>query len=92
MSGMVNMAVRLPSSMKDRLASLAEETLREQDQLIEQAVGRFLEREERQLDLIRQAIDGAEKHPECLVDDEFVEAWVDSLGTENELPPPHLNT
>ena len=92
MSGMVNMAVKLPESMKTRLNSLAKETRREQDQLIEQAVGRFLEREEKQLSMIRRAMEGAEKHPERLVDDELVEAWVESLGSDEELPPPHLKS
>jgi len=88
MSISVNVAVRLPQSMKTRLDDLARETHREQDHLIEQAVGRFLELEEKHLQMIREAIATADEHPERLVDDEKVAAWVDSLGTSAELPPP----
>jgi predicted transcriptional regulator len=72
------------------LNNLANETKREQGQLIEQAVGRFLDHEEKQLQMIRDALEYAEKYPEEMVDDDKVQAWVDSLGTANELPPPIL--
>ena len=90
MSGSENLAVKLPGNLKERLESLARETHREQDDLIEQAVGRFLDFEEKQLRMIREALDNAETYPERIIDDGAVEAWVKSLGTDAELPPPHL--
>ena len=90
MSEKVDVAVKLPWNMKVRLETLARETAREQDRLVEQAVERFLDTEEQHLHMIRKAVDTAENHPESLIDDASVETWVGSLGTGKEIPPPQM--
>lgn len=90
MNSRVNLAVQLPESMKTRLDALAKETRQEQGFLIEQAIDRFLELEEKQPRMVREAIDQAEMHPERLIDDASVEAWVESLDSDAELPAPHI--
>ena len=88
MSGSGNLAVKLPGNPDDRLESLARETHREQGDLIGQAVGRFLDFEEKQLRMIRESMENAETYPERLIDEDAVEAWVESLGTGAGLPRP----
>lgn len=88
MAQLVDMAVKIPQSMKTRLEIMARKTKRGEEDLVEKAVSHFLAAEERELAMIQEALDELERYPERLVDGAAIDKWIESLDTENELPPP----
>lgn len=79
-------SLRLEPQVKERLEHLAQATQRSRSQLIAEAVNRYLETEEWQVQGIHAAIEQAEAGE--LVEHEHVAAWLDSWGTEEEQEPP----
>ncbi|MDH3473763.1 MAG: CopG family ribbon-helix-helix protein [Rhodospirillales bacterium] len=87
MSDTTTISVRLSKATKDRLARLAESTKRSQAFLAAEAIEEFVEINEWQVAHIEQAIAEADAGGP-FVAHEDVTAWVEALGSENELPPP----
>ena len=77
--------------MKHRLDTLAQDTQREQDVLVAEALGGYLDYQEAQNQRTREAINTVDAHPHRLISEEEMDRWIDSLGTPDELPPPHLS-
>lgn len=80
------LTIRLEKSVKDRLASVASRTRRSKSFLAAEAIEEFLNVQEWQERRIREALASAERGEG--VPHEDVVAWVDSWGTDDELPMP----
>lgn len=72
--------------LRDRLARLAADTRRPDEELANEALELYLDREEWAIREIRQGIAEAERGD--LVPDEQVQAWVEALGSGAEPPLP----
>ena len=86
MSHTTTFTVQVPVELKHRLEKLAQETARSESSLAADAIARYLETQERQIAAIRRGLADAEAGR--VVANEKVEAWLDSWGTDKELPPP----
>jgi RHH-type transcriptional regulator, rel operon repressor / antitoxin RelB len=78
--------VRLPTEIEARLDRLAKRTSVSKSRLAADAIVAYLEEQENQLERIREGLADAEagrvaSHGE-------VARWLDSWGSEDELPPP----
>jgi RHH-type transcriptional regulator, rel operon repressor / antitoxin RelB len=69
------------------LDELAEVTQRSRKELAEEALQQYLEIQRWQIEGIREAIEEAESEAPGVPHDRVLE-WLDSWGTEEELPPP----
>lgn len=87
MTDTTTISVRISNATKQRLARLAETTKRSQAFLAAEAIEEFVEVNEWQVAHIEKAIAEADAGGP-FVAHEDVTAWVESLGTEDELPPP----
>lgn len=87
MADSTTISVRISKATKDRLARLADSTKRSQAFLAAEAIEEFLDLNEWQVAHIEKAIAEADASGP-FVAHEDVSAWVESLGTEEELPPP----
>jgi RHH-type rel operon transcriptional repressor/antitoxin RelB len=78
--------VRVDTNIKKRLEKLAESTGRSRSFLTAEAIAEYLDANEWQIAGIKAAI--ASIKQEGTIAHEDMEAWVNSWGTESELPPP----
>ena len=79
-------SIRLKPEVKQQLAQLAKSTGRSANYLVADAIETYLQQQERQLESIRRGfaeIEGGHHIPH-----EAMKAWLLSLGSERELPPP----
>jgi len=82
-------SVRLQADIEDPLDNLAKKLDRSKNYLINQAVKEFLSRnaiEERRWEETLDAIESVKTGK--LVDEQEVNSWLESWGTDNELAPP----
>lgn len=83
------MSIRLQKDLETPLKDLAKKLQRSKNWLINQAVKEFIERghleEERWAETL-EALDSVEQGK--IVGSDEVHEWLDSWGTEHELPPP----
>lgn len=84
-------SVRLQPEIENPLEALSKKLDRSKNYLINQAIKEFLERkildEQRWLETI-EAIDSVKSGK--LIDEQSVNDWFDSWGSENELEPPKI--
>jgi predicted transcriptional regulator len=80
------LSVRLPAEIGDRLDRLARETSISKAKLAKDAIVAYLDEQEGQLARIREGL--ADAAAGRVIRDDAVVRWLDSWGTENELPPP----
>jgi RHH-type rel operon transcriptional repressor/antitoxin RelB len=78
--------VRVDTNIKKRLEKLAKSTGRTRSFLTVEAISEYLDANEWQIAGIKDAI--ASIKQEGMIAHEDMEAWVNSWGTESELPPP----
>ena len=78
--------VRVPVQILERLDRLADTTERTRASLATRALAAYVENEESRLQAIREGIHDLDAGR--AVSNEKVEAWLDSWGADNELPPP----
>jgi predicted transcriptional regulator len=78
--------VHLPTEIEARLDRLARTTSVSKSDLAADAIAACLDEQEHQLDRIREGLADAEAGR--VVAHEEVARWLESWGTENELPPP----
>ena len=78
--------IRLPVTVKRRLDRLARSTARSRSWLATSAISDYVRLQEWQLRRIREGL--AAVKAGRVVSHEKVEAWMDSWGTDHELPPP----
>jgi predicted transcriptional regulator len=81
------LTLRLRPELLASLDELAGATRRSRLELAEEALAQYLEVQRWQVDGIPAAIEEADRG-EPGIQHERVAAWIDSWGTEDELPPP----
>ena len=82
-------SVRMPDELCHRLDTLGEQEQRSRGWLIKDAVSEYLERKERNAQMLKETRQSMEDVTEDrLLDGEEVMAWVESWGADNELEPP----
>jgi predicted transcriptional regulator len=86
MADTATLTVRLPTEIEARLERLAKTTSLSKSKLAKDAIVAYLDEQEHQLEKIREGLADAEAGR--VVSHEEVARWLDSWGTENELPPP----
>ncbi len=80
------LSVRLPAELGARLDRLARNTSVSKSKLATDAIVAYLDEQERQLEKIREGL--ADAKAGRVISHEEVASWLESWGTENELPPP----
>lgn len=93
MSTLVPMSIRLEASAKERLKRIAERQKRSPHALATEAINQMIAEKEQEY-AWAQSCDDAIKHFDetgLHVTHEEVMKWMDSWGTENELPPPECH-
>ena len=86
MAETATLTVRLSAETEARLERLARTTSVSKSRLAADAIAAYLDEQEHQLARIREGL--ADARAGRLVAHEDVVRWLDSWGTENELPPP----
>jgi predicted transcriptional regulator len=80
-------SARIPEKLSQELELIAESTQRSKAFLVTEALEELVERHVR----LRKAIAQAEREADesgAYISHDKMTAWMESLGTENELPPP----
>lgn len=80
------LTIRLPKEDLDRLELLAHDTRRSRSFLAAEAIGEYLKYREWKLQAIKKGIKSADRGE--LIPNDKVAAWLDSWGTNSELPVP----
>lgn len=88
MSASEVVTVRLDPALKGRLDALALSTQRSKSWLAAAAIERYVAEESWQITEIQAAVTKAADPDTRWVSGEAISAWLDSWGTENELPTP----
>lgn len=78
--------LRVPAALRDRLDKLAEATDRSRSWLAAQAIAEYVEAQEWQIETVEQGL--ADIKSGRFVEDQRVDDWLDSWGTDSESPPP----
>jgi predicted transcriptional regulator len=86
MSTSTTLTIRLPVKTRKKLEKLAAATARSKSWLAANAIQEYVETEEWQVRAVRRGL--ADIKAGRVVPHEKVEAWLDSWGTDNVLPPP----
>ena len=82
-----NLTLRLPAHLVARLEAFAALTAGSASDLVEEALVPFLDYEEAKYAAVADAI-AASRAGEKPIEHERMVEWLNSWGTENELPPP----
>ena len=86
MADTATLTVRLPTEIEARLDRLAKTTCISKSRLAADAIVAYLDEQEHQLERIREGVADAEAGR--VVSHGEVARWLDSWGSEDELPPP----
>ncbi len=86
MSDTTRLTIEVPLAVEERLEEVARSSSRSKRSLIQAALISFLDLYDWQIEAIRAGI--ADADAGRVVDHETVAAWLESWGTENELPAP----
>jgi len=84
----VNIKVRVPAELKERLDSLARTTKRSRSDLTTDALRRLMDQDESEIDHIRKALEEANRPNARVVPHKQAMAWIRSRGTTTPLPKP----
>lgn len=85
----ITMTLRLEEKLNERLSKLASATDRSKSYLAMQALKLFLDNNEWQVAEIKSTLSEADMAAsDQFADNETVMAWMESWGSDNELPPP----
>ncbi len=79
-------SIRLTPEVKRRLHRLSKSTGRSANYLVADAIEIYVQEQQRQLESIRRGF--AEIESEHYIPHEAMKAWLLSLGSDHELPPP----
>jgi len=79
------MTAHIPLPLAEKVDTLAEQMERSRGWIIKQALIAWVEEEERYHETLKALADVDAGRG---IDSEVVQAWIDSLGTDNPLPPP----
>ncbi len=86
MSETTQLTIEVPAAVEERLEEAAQASSRSKRSLVQAALSAFLDLYDWQIEAIRVGI--ADADAGRVVDHETVAAWLESWGTENELPAP----
>ena len=89
-SGTITISVRTSRETKEQLESLAESMGRSTNYVVGEALTSYISENAWQVEAIRKAVEKADAGGP-FVAWEDTERWIDSLGTDHELPPPQAN-
>lgn len=89
MSEMTQLTIEVPTAVEERLEAAAQASSRSKKSLIQAAVIAFLDLYDWQVEAIRAGV--ADADAGRVVDHQAVAAWLESWGTENELPAPRCD-
>lgn len=84
--GSQTFSLRIPDDIKEDLELVSAMTKRSQASVALEAISRDVAARAKQMRMIAEAKEEAEKGE--FISHEAMESWVDSLGTDNELPRP----
>ena len=86
----IPLSIRLGAEKKDQLAWIAEKKDRSVHFLLCQAVSDYIESETKRLEFYEEALQASKHYAETGLHTthEEMTAWIESLGTDNELTPP----
>jgi predicted transcriptional regulator len=90
MSDTVSLSFRVRAEKAEQLDRLAEATDRPRSWLLQQALDSYLELQAWQIAHIKEGIEQLDRGE--FIPHEEVDAWLESWGTSNELPPPRTRT
>jgi predicted transcriptional regulator len=82
-------SLRLDPKVKNKLQKQADLTDRSLSYVAQQAIIEFLETKERERQIVEQALLEADKGK--FISDEKMMGWIESWGSENELPEPEAD-
>jgi predicted transcriptional regulator len=82
----VQFSIRMDPEIKERLDQQAKREDRSAAYIAQRAIDAYVSKQERLLEMVRLAEIEADKG--VFISEEKVDAWVNSWGTEDELPPP----
>jgi predicted transcriptional regulator len=80
------LTAHVPESLAEKVDELAARTERSRGWIIKQALSAYIEEEEERRRLTMEAL--ADVDAGRVIDHQAVQAWAESLGTENERPLP----
>ncbi len=89
MSETTQLTIEVPAAVEERLEEAAQASSQSKRSLIQAALIAFLDLYDWQIEAIRVGI--ADADAGRVVDHEVVTAWLESWGTENELPAPRCD-
>ena len=80
---------RIREELQDPLEQAATELRRSKAWIINEALAAYFERDNRDQRMFRETLEGlADVEARRVIDGDQVEAWIESWGSDNELPPP----
>jgi RHH-type transcriptional regulator, rel operon repressor / antitoxin RelB len=88
MSQSETVTIRLSAEVKSKLEALAASTKRSKSWLAAQAIASYIEEQSWQIQQIEAAVTLADSGQAVWVENADMNAWLNSWGTENELPMP----
>ncbi|MCX7360565.1 MAG: ribbon-helix-helix protein, CopG family [Alphaproteobacteria bacterium] len=84
----VNITVRVPADLRERLDTLARTTKCSRSDLTADALQRLVDQDTDEIEHIRQALEASRKPDARVVPHKQAMAWIRSRGTETPLPKP----
>jgi len=81
------LTAHVPLSLAEKVDQLAARLERSRGWIVKQALSAWIDQEEERSRLTREAL--AEVDAGRVIDHQAVQAWADSLSTDQPLPPPH---
>lgn len=88
MSETTTITVRLEAGLKAKLEALAQSTQRSKSWLAADAIAAYVEREAWQIQQIQEAVEWADRPDAAWVAHEEVSGWLQTWGTDDEMPAP----
>ncbi len=82
------LTAHVPSGLADKVDALAARIERSRGWIMKQALSAWIDQEEERHKLTLEAL--ADVDAGRLIDHQAIQAWADSLETDNPLPPPAL--
>lgn len=80
-------SAEIPAPLADKVDQLANRLERSRDWIMKQALSTWIEQEEKHDRLTREALNDVDVGN--TISHQVVQAWIDSLNTDNPLPAPH---
>lgn len=86
MATVLKPTIKISPELKDQLEELVQDTGKSEAELVGEALAGYIARQKAIIAKVKEGRAAAARGE--LVDQDDVEAWLDSWGTENELPAP----